>query len=396
MFSIIEIVDKIKKCLNTIEIDNIIMDSFILGKLQRENNENSFEKNLDSIVNLRQINQSMKETVSITKCYDEILCGSQNLEKISTLSKEQNVEEFLIIQEEPDIIQSLPDQRKKFMFNFQQRQFQVKNSHENRKDQQTNESKNDFKSIELALKIQQEFEQEYQNDLLALQLYENQFQDKQIIEEIQNQVECQICLEDIQFIELIALYCGHIFHKKCLNEYCQIQIQSKSVPMRCPWANCKENVMYSDLREVLDMRILNEFQQLTFTAYINNHSDEYSWCPTPDCTYIFIANNSQFYCPVCKKSYCLICKTEFHQGQTCQQYRASNYYGSRNQSKDLADQQFFNFLQGAKYKQCPQCKFWVEKNQGCDHMTCRCKFGFCYVCGGVYLQCACINRINMI
>lgn len=46
-------------------------------------------------------------------------------------------------------------------------------------------------------------------------------------------------------------------------------------------------------------------------------------------------------------------------------------------------------VKGAKYKQCPNCRFWVEKNEGCDHMTCRCKYEFCYVCGGKYGQCAC-------
>ena len=24
-----------------------------------------------------------------------------------------------------------------------------------------------------------------------------------------------------------------------------------------------------------------------------------------------------------------------------------------------------------KTKQCPGCKIWIEKNNGCDHMTCR-------------------------
>lgn len=35
-------------------------------------------------------------------------------------------------------------------------------------------------------------------------------------------------------------------------------------------------------------------------------------------------------------------------------------------------------------KQCPSCKFWVEKNKGCDHMTCRCGYEFCFRCGAKY------------
>jgi hypothetical protein len=31
---------------------------------------------------------------------------------------------------------------------------------------------------------------------------------------------------------------------------------------------------------------------------------------------------------------------------------------------------------------CPNCFCWIEKNGGCNHMTCkRCTCGFCYKCG---------------
>ena len=40
-------------------------------------------------------------------------------------------------------------------------------------------------------------------------------------------------------------------------------------------------------------------------------------------------------------------------------------------------------------KRCAQCKFWVVKNEGCDHMTCRCGYQFHYVCGGKYRECGC-------
>ncbi|KAM2993604.1 hypothetical protein FF2_045682 [Malus domestica] len=34
-----------------------------------------------------------------------------------------------------------------------------------------------------------------------------------------------------------------------------------------------------------------------------------------------------------------------------------------------------------KWRRCPTCKFIVEKNEGCLHITCRCGYEFCYACG---------------
>lgn len=70
---------------------------------------------------------------------------------------------------------------------------------------------------------------------------------------------------------------------------------------------------------------------------------------------------------------------------TCAEYKVSN-------TETEADKQFLEFVAGKKFKQCPKCKFWVEKNQGCDHMTCKCKFEFCYKCGGVYMKCDCFKK----
>lgn len=40
-------------------------------------------------------------------------------------------------------------------------------------------------------------------------------------------------------------------------------------------------------------------------------------------------------------------------------------------------------MKGAKFKQCPKCKYWVERNQGCPTMSCKCGQKFCYDCGGI-------------
>lgn len=60
---------------------------------------------------------------------------------------------------------------------------------------------------------------------------------------------------------------------------------------------------------------------------------------------------------------------------TCAEYRINNSF-------DKNDEKFINFVKGAKFKQCPKCKYWVERNEGCPTMKCKCGQEFCYSCGG--------------
>lgn len=84
--------------------------------------------------------------------------------------------------------------------------------------------------------------------------------------------------------------------------------------------------------------------------------------------------------------YCLNCRVLFHSEQTCKEYLVTN-------TRDVNDEKFEKFVKGKKYKSCGKCKIWVEKNKGCDHMTCRCGYQFCYKCGGKYMDCECTKAL---
>ena len=60
---------------------------------------------------------------------------------------------------------------------------------------------------------------------------------------------------------------------------------------------------------------------------------------------------------------------------TCAEYRINNSF-------DKNDEKFIDFVKGAKFKQCPKCNYWVERNDGCSTMRCKCGQEFCYTCGG--------------
>jgi hypothetical protein len=118
------------------------------------------------------------------------------------------------------------------------------------------------------------------------------------------------------------------------------------------------------------------------------NNDQYSCCPTANCEYVFFFDSkdpSDFLCPICKNRYCLSCHSAYHDKMTCKEYQITNTH-----TKD--DDKFITFVSGSKFKQCPKCKYWVEKTMGCDHMVCICGKQFCYKCGGNYGKCECVQR----
>ena len=76
-------------------------------------------------------------------------------------------------------------------------------------------------------------------------------------------------------------------------------------------------------------------------------------------------------CQTCKNVYCVKCSAVFdlneihdHTLITCVDYVKLQSH-----------------LRVTKYVKCPKCNIKIGKIDGCNHMTCRCKAEFCFVCG---------------
>ena len=197
---------------------------------------------------------------------------------------------------------------------------------------------------------------------------------------------CLICMEVITERELQPLdNCGHMFHDGCIGKHFEIKINESSFPVECPVDTCKREVTMFDLKTRLSPELIAKFEDFTFNHYVASHKAALITCPTPNCKYVFLFNNeTSFQCPLCEVNYCLRCMTEYHKGLTCDEYRASKDVGA-------LDAMFAALVNGQHFKQCPHCKFWVEKTVGCDHMRCRCGGEFCYKCGGNYGNCLCMQ-----
>ncbi|KAK6992386.1 RBR-type E3 ubiquitin transferase [Favolaschia claudopus] len=102
------------------------------------------------------------------------------------------------------------------------------------------------------------------------------------------------------------------------------------------------------------------------------------YCPRPTCS-IFLGSIENHLenpaCPRCATEVCIRCKQIAHPGDACGENVAVE------QVKALAREQH--------WQTCPGCGQIIDLQQGCFHMTCRCRTEFCYVCAARWRNCTC-------
>jgi len=214
------------------------------------------------------------------------------------------------------------------------------------------------KCLKYSSNEEKKHEMEKESEILAKKLQEEdkkEAENRRIIKEEKNRAKCKICYDLIDYQESYYMdSCEDIFHDECIKNFVHTNFENGKIPIKCP--KCDSEILYSDLRNLLTDLDLQKYDTLAFKNHLDKNPDGYSFCPTPNCPYVFFWENdfsNDFSCPVCKKRYCLECKCEFHIGKTCKQHRKA-------QNKVL-DEEFKNFAFGQKYKQCPNCHWWVEK-----------------------------------
>jgi hypothetical protein len=95
----------------------------------------------------------------------------------------------------------------------------------------------------------------------------------------------------------------------------------------------------------------------------------------------FIENARSSAMPVacsCGATWCFGCRQPPHWPATCQ--HSDDYFKllcDRGDGDYFSDKSKVNFV---SVKRCSSCKELIEKGPGCNHMSCRCGFQFCWAC----------------
>uniref|UniRef100_A0A7S1D227 RBR-type E3 ubiquitin transferase n=1 Tax=Cyclophora tenuis TaxID=216820 RepID=A0A7S1D227_CYCTE len=192
---------------------------------------------------------------------------------------------------------------------------------------------------------------------------------------------CAICYEDA--LPMLGMPCGHEFCRQCWRDFVMNALSEGPVCIRktCPQAKCKE-VMTEEEVAAAAPELLPKFESYQLRSFVESNTLT-RWCPGRGCERVACASSasameqegSVAHCDSCDVSFCIICGEEPHAPSSCKELAMWNEK-CRNESETA------NWIL-ANTKPCPKCSSRIEKNQGCNHMTCqRCKHEFCWICMG--------------
>ena len=202
------------------------------------------------------------------------------------------------------------------------------------------------------------------------------------INQFNNPEICKICCSNnINKNNIAQKCCLHYFCDECIKNYITYQINNGIVlEIKCLMAGCPHIYTSEEIKE----NVTNQ----TYRKYLRFYSNQikmknpekiYINCPFIDCDELVDVTDIQKSSVICGMGHVF-----------CSECRK---IGGHNRPDSICNKSELNLdlLNELKkknptriyinYKQCPECKVLIEKNDGCNEMKClNCGFVFCWLC----------------
>jgi len=193
-------------------------------------------------------------------------------------------------------------------------------------------------------------------------------------------VTCHICIEDKMREEVTMMDCGHHYCNDCWTGYFIVKInEGHSKRIRCMAHKCNAICDEDIVRKLVstkDPEAAERFERFLLESYIDDNN-KVKWCPSvPNCGNA-IRVEGDVYCEIectCGKQFCFNCLAVAHSPCSCLMWELWD-----KKCKD--ESETVNWLT-VHTKPCPKCRKPVEKNGGCNLVSCICGQAFCWLCGG--------------
>ncbi|KAH7073313.1 hypothetical protein FB567DRAFT_454260 [Paraphoma chrysanthemicola] len=202
--------------------------------------------------------------------------------------------------------------------------------------------------------------------------------------------ECAVCGEQQPISELPSLAdCEHVPQTctECYADWVTAQLEESSwKEAKCPESKCQMTLTYHEIQGIATQDTFQKYDTYITRAAISEDPN-FRWCRACDAGQEHLSgeDGNIFTCHACGHKICIKHENTWHEDETCEEY---DYRSSGQKERDQKAQEEASLAAiGKLSKKCPgpKCVYNIEKNDGCDHMTCsKCRYEFCWVCLSEY------------
>ncbi|XP_014521574.1 probable E3 ubiquitin-protein ligase ARI10 [Vigna radiata var. radiata] len=195
---------------------------------------------------------------------------------------------------------------------------------------------------------------------------------------------CGICMDAKPGEEMFRNQnCSHLYCVDCIGGHVAAKIQENISMVKCPEPKCKEVIEPENCRSIIPKEVLDRWENALCENVVLESQKFY--CPYKDCSAMMICDEGEVVtiseCPHCNRLFCAQCKVSWHAGLDCSEFNAL-----KHDERGREDLLVLDLAKNKSWRRCPKCRFYVEKNEGCSHISCRCGKEFCYACGSSWSQ----------
>jgi hypothetical protein len=193
--------------------------------------------------------------------------------------------------------------------------------------------------------------------------------------------DCAVCSDATLIIDLPALSsCAHDADVcvDCYTAWLGSQLEENGwQEVRCPGQSCKVNLTYEEIKAYASKEVFERYDDIQ-ARNVLSADPNFRWCKTQGCGSGQIHDveevGNEFVCVGCHARFCVRHEGPYHDDETCEEYeyRASGQKDRDERKKeDEASEEAVKSLA----KKCPHenCGAPIQKNGGCNHITCKLK-----------------------
>ncbi|XP_077462774.1 E3 ubiquitin-protein ligase RNF14-like [Stigmatopora argus] len=220
--------------------------------------------------------------------------------------------------------------------------------------------------------------------------------------------DCAVCFISYLGSECTKIQeCGHVFCRACLAEYCKVQITEGNVRgVTCAQEGCTTLPSQAQVQTLVGDELFERYDRLLLQSTLDHMSDVI-YCPRISCASpVIIEKDSNLaLCTICEFAFCISCKKTYHRTNDCKVLKNNlekdsdqglidlprslegmkalwdDYVKGSKQRRRLLQSRYGNRFptiedylnedwMSLNTKNCPHCFSRIEKNGGCNTVTC--------------------------